>query len=1248
MKKLLILILTLIIAANISLAQTKKQKYNINQDTLLYTIGYAHLDSQWRWDYPRTINEFLKNTLEDNFERFEKYPDYVFNFTGSRRYKMMKEYYPDMYKRMADYIAQGRWHISGSSVDECDVNVPSSESVIRQVLYGNNYFRKEFGKESVDFMLPDCFGFQGHLPSVWAHAGLVGFSTQKLSWKSANGIPFNVGVWQGPDGNSVIAALNATSYTSRIEERLDKSEDWFKRISENGSKYGTYFDFRYYGVGDVGGAPREEDVKNAVNSLNHKDSQIKVLLSSSDQMFKDITPEIRQKLPRYSGDLLLIEHSAGSITSQAFMKRSNRKNEFLAKSAEQLADMADWLGSAKYPFEKLNNSWELVLGSQMHDILPGTSILKAYEYSWNDEFIAMNSLSEVLKNSVSAISRELNTEAKGKSILVYNPVAKNRVDVVTAEIEYEEEIPQAIAVIDKDGKEVPSQILSRSGNKIKVIFLASVPSVGLEVYDMRPAEAPFKQNSILSITNSSLENEYYKVKVNSSGDIANIWDKKNQRELLSAPARLEFLHEHPEQWPAWNMDWEDRVKSPIDYYGKDAKIRIIENGPVRISLEIIREAQNSILKQNISLSAGKAGKRIEIENVLDWQSKGVSLKAAFPLTVSNEFATYNYGTGTIQRSNNHERKYEVPSKEWIDLSDEYGNYGVSILEDCKFGSDKPDDSTIRLTLLFTPVANSYYEQSNQDWGIHDFKYGIYGHEGDWRQAKTHWQARFLNQPLTAFETAKHDGKLGKSISLLELNSAQIGLMAFKKMEKGSYCLLRVNELIGQNIDNIRASFSTKVVDAYEVNGQEKKIGPAQVKSGSLIFDMTKYAIRSFAVKLAEPSDKHAPPSVVPIDLPYNEDGFSHDGRKKDGIIDNNGRTMAAEQIRDSLTCEDIQFKIGDTSDGINNMVACNGQQIKLPQGKYNKIYILASALNDTKGVFKIDDQEIKLGIQKWTGYVGQHYNRIVHFRGIKISKLEKAYSKHDNIAWFSSHIHDDEGKNLAYQYSYIYKYEIDIPEGTKTLTLPENKEIIIFAVSLAQNNNDNIKPLQPLYDDFRNRKEVPLRQKSMSYTEGIKPIVNIESVRMRRGMYESDSDYADIKSQNNVFMTYYKDGKESKLHHVFDASAKKEEARWSADGEGRYLIDLQNNLDINQIYIFSDRFTNRGPRVFSIWACEENPLLQRRPGDNNWDLIGEFVGSRHGFRFTDKTNYRYLLFVTEGSWHGEDFFNEIDIFKKEN
>jgi alpha-mannosidase len=1055
----------------------QQEKYDLNKDRVLYTIGYAHLDTEWLWDYPATIDICLRNTMEENFYLLEKYPDYVFNFTGSRRYKMMKEYYPEMYKKVVQYVKQGRWHVSGSSVDEGEVNISSSESLVRQVLYGNNYFRNEFGKESVDYMLPDCFGFLANVPSIWNHCGLLGFSTQKLSWGSASGLPFNVGVWNGPDGKGIIAALNATNYVGKVVPRLDQDKEWDTRLSDDYKKYGFSFDYRYYGVGDQGGAPRENDVVNAVGSLKKSDSKFKVILTASDQMYKEVTPELRAKMPVYSGDLLLIEHSAGSMTSQSYMKRLNRKNEFLAQSAEQVAAAADWLGGSSYPFEKLNNAWELVLGSQFHDILPGTSIPIAYQYAWNDEFIAANGFAQVLKNSVGVVSSKLNTQTKGRAVVVYNPVAADREDVVCAEMEYSK-LPENITIFDQNGKEVPSQITSKKDNKVSVIFCTRLPSLGLAVFDVRESAAKSTSKSTLSVTNRSLENEFYSVKIADNGDILSMFDKKAKKEILAKPASLEFLQEQPKDWPAWNMDWKDRKKPAIGHMDEDAQISIAEQGPVRVAIEVKRKGMNSEIVQVYSLAAGETGKQLSVTNKVDWQSKEVSLKAAFPLTVANEMATYNLGVGTIQRNNNHEKKYEVPSKLWFDLTDKSGQYGVSIFEDCKYGSDKPSDNTIRLTLLYTPKANAFNGdmafQTTQDWGKHDFRYAIYGHTGDWRKGQSQTKAMFFNQPLQAFEVSKHEGSLGKSISLLKPGSTSIGVMAFKKMEAGDYYLVRVNELSGQDLKAQSLSFPGKVIDAYEVNGQEKKIGKAEFNGNKLNFDLSHYTIRSFAVKLEAPAKPISKPEQHMVELPFNADVFSFDHNRTDGNF--NRYSFPAELIPAEVVSEDIRFKIGSTADTQNNAVSCRNQEINLPQGNYTKLCVLASATADVKENLKVDGTSYPLNVQCGTGFIGQSYNRNLTPDKYGVTSIDNAFVKQDNIAWFASHRHVGyPTKNDSYQYSYIYKYGINIPQGAKTVTLPNNQKIKIFAITAVKENAGDLKVLQPLYDDFQTNTPIQLR-----------------------------------------------------------------------------------------------------------------------------------------------------------------------------
>src|SRR5271154_1024610 len=223
---------------------------DLSQGKTLYEVGYSHLDTQWRWTYPQVIREFLTNTVSENAPLIAKYPDYIFNWTGANRYRLIKEYHPDDYAQIRAWVAEGRWFPAGNSWEENDVNSPSPESEIRQVMFGHDFFKKEFGTESSEYMLPDCFGFPASLPSVLAHCGIRGFSTQKLTWGSAVGIPFNVGVWVGTDGRSVVAAFNPGAYNSKIEGDLSHDPDWINRIGADGRSSGVYADYRYYGTGD--------------------------------------------------------------------------------------------------------------------------------------------------------------------------------------------------------------------------------------------------------------------------------------------------------------------------------------------------------------------------------------------------------------------------------------------------------------------------------------------------------------------------------------------------------------------------------------------------------------------------------------------------------------------------------------------------------------------------------------------------------------------------------------------------------------------------------------------------------------------------------------------------------------------------------------------------------------------------------------------------------------------------------------
>jgi alpha-mannosidase len=1050
-------------------AVSAAERPDLAKQPTLYVVGYAHLDTQWRWEYPRTIGEFIPRTMRDNFALFEKYPHYIFNFSGANRYRMMKEYYPADYATVKRYVAAGRWFPAGSAMEEGDVNSPSAESIVRQILYGTHFFRREFGHTSAEYMLPDCFGFPASLPSILAHMGLRGFSTQKLTWHSANGIPFNVGVWEGPDGRGIIAAFNPGNYSGDLWYDVSRSEpppnarnfiDWPARVRRNGEVSGVYTDYHYYGTGDVGGAPRENSVK-LLESIVAGGGPLHVISSTAEEMFLDIKDT--KGLPRYRGDLELIEHSAGSLTSQAYHKRWNRKNELLADAAERASVAAMWLGGRTYPLARLNDAWTLVMGGQFHDNQAGTSTPKAYEFTWNDDVLAMNQFAAVLTSATEGVASSLDTSGEGVALVVYNPLDVAREDIVEATLP----AMKAVRVVGPDGRETPAQV---EGDR--VVFLARVPSVGYTVYHVRPAAAV--ATSTLKVTKSSLENARYRIHIDANGDVDRIVDKKLGKELLAAPMRLALQTERPHDWPAWNMDWTDQQKPPRAYVGGPPEIEVVESGPARVAVRITRETEGSRFAQTVRLAAGGAGNRVEIDNAIDWKTPAAALKATFPLTASNPMATYNWDVGTIARGNNDPKKYEVPSHQWLDLTDRGGAYGVTILSDCKVGSDKPDDNTLRLTLVYTPGlgegnGRSYSDQATQDWGHHRFVYGLASHVGDWRKEQTDWQALRLNQPLIAFQVPKHSGALGKRFSLLSIDGGRARVMALKKAEESDDVVVRLVEIDGKRADDVHLHFASPVVAARELDGQEMTIGGATTLHGDVVTSLGPYAIRTFAMQLAPPHAPQVKPKFRTVPLPADRKVASIDGAKSSPGFDDAGFALPAEMLPDDIAFAGIHFKVG------REALVPRGQTIALPSGR--RLYILAASANG--------DRQTNLGItiQQWNGYIGQWDNRTWTHKeeevppradappgapprrrvSLDYTGLTPGFIKRDPVAWFASHRHTADGANEPYAYSYLFAYSMQLPPGARSITLPDDDRLRIMAMTVSD-EGPPVRAAQPLYD----------------------------------------------------------------------------------------------------------------------------------------------------------------------------------------
>lgn len=1060
----------------------------------LFVVPYSHLDDFWRWSYPQTIRDFLRKTMDENFEAFEEYPNYVFNWSGASRYQMMREYYPERYEELKEWIAAGRWYPSGSSWVENDVNVPSTEAVVRQILMGTQYFENEFGKESREFMLPDCFGFPYSLPSVLNHCGIRGFSTQKLTWESANGIPFNVGRWIGPDGESVIAALNAGDYAKPHPTIYTTDKKTLERLEENKAKSGLPIDYFYMGGGDKNNADRGGVIQQVsletLKKIHETAGPVNVIAGKADLMFRAITDEQAAKFPTHNTDLLLIKHSTGVLSSQAYTKKLNRDAEILAVTSECAAVAAHLLNGAEYPYEALNNAWGLMLRNQFHDNLPGTSIPKAYEHAWNDGIIALNQFAGVYKDAIGTLAQSLNTDVPGVAVVVFNPLSIPRKDNVEALIPDEFANDESIAVFDASGKEVASQITIGFDGKRRILFQAELPSVGAAVYSFRQAKSKINDSELV-IRKDYLENNNFKVTIDANGDISSIIDKRIKKELLEKPIQLEFGENFPDMKPAWRIYWKDIKQPARSVAANPISIKIVEEGPVRVAIEVVRENEGTKITQIIRLSAGTDGSRVEVANLIDWKSRGALLKAAFHFTAEAPEATYNLDLGTIKRGNRNEKQYEVPNHAWIDLTDKSGDYGISILTGAKYGSDKADDNTLRLTLIHGPDTKdseqevlddgSMSEMRWQDWGRHQFSYALTGHKGDWREGKTHWEAMRFEQRPAVFSVPKHKGK-SSSFSLISIDNDQINIQAVKMAEDKSGVVVRLQELHGIACSGAKISAIKPILAAEELDGAERPLDiQLATKKGALSLDFTPYELKTILLKMTEAKEMTEPTQAIALE--YDTDVFSYNNNREDGYLDRNprseghrgsldgkGGTYPAEMIGDKVQIGNISFSIASREEGEYNALACLGQSIDIPEGT-KVLHILAAADVDSDVTFKSGEKEFPLSIGGWSGYMGSWDNR--EFEGFvaelsysmrnELKTIHPAFIRDQRIAWSASHRHLPAGDAL-YEYGYLFAYRIEIPEGASSITLPDSRFVRIIAMSVG--DEGNAKALQSPFEDL--------------------------------------------------------------------------------------------------------------------------------------------------------------------------------------
>lgn len=594
-----------------------------------------------------------------------------------------------------------------------------------------------------------------------------------------------------------------------------------------------------------------------------------------------------------------------------------------------------------------------------------------------------------------------------------------------------------------------AQILSREGDRARILFAADVKAAGYAVYDVRPASGVAK-SSALKASERTLENRIYRVELDANGDIRSIRDKRAGRELVAEGKafRMAVFEGNPSnRYPAWEIMKEtmDKPGRPID---GDVRISIAEQGPVRATLKVERSYGPSKFVQYVSLTDGGDDDRIDVRNTVDWSSRNVLLKAEFPCAVANAKAAYDLGLGFIERGNNTETAYEVPAQKWVDLTDADGSYGVTILNDCKYGWDKPADNTLRLTLLHTPSTEKRYaHQRTLDHGVHHYTYSIVGHTGA-RTEDALVAGEALNMPLVAFVAPKHAGHLGRTFSMLAASTPQIGVRALKAAEDGDGYIVRCYETTGNPVEGARITFPAAIVSAEECNGIEERIGDAAFEGRSLVVSAGKFAPKTYRVRLAEPAVRSTLAiDNAPVKLDYDITAYTTDEFFTYYTIDKALGSFAAELIPATVECDGVTFAMGEAN--TDDAVLCNGQTVALPADRtYTKLYVLASAVEEPRTAeFRVGDRTYEAEVPLWKGFYGQW-----GWYGNSEGFMQRA-----KIGYLGTHRHQTDLGNVPYGFSYMYLLTFDIPEGATTVTLPKDKKVLVYAMTASNNPIDDVK-----------------------------------------------------------------------------------------------------------------------------------------------------------------------------------------------
>ncbi len=827
------------------LSRTLDAEYKTTIPGLVHLVSQSHIDVVWLWRLHETKKKCAR-TFSTALRLMDEYPEFNFSQSQAYLYQLTKEHYPDIFKEIKQRIAEGRWQAIGSMWVEPDCNIPNGESLVRQVLHGKRFFKNELGVESDILWLPDTFGYSWALPQIMKRSGIKYFFTTKLTWNDTNPFVYNTFWWRGIDGSKVLAHIPAVGLEGTVTPK-DLKKSWESYHEKEKSPH----TIQTFGYGDGGGGPTPEQLET-VRVVKTIVGLPPSSLSTTSQFFKT-TEEQAKEFEIWSDELYLEKHR-GTFTTHGWVKRENRQSEGILYATELLAVLGMLLGdrapSRKYPQQQIEQAWKTLLLNQFHDIVPGTSIAESYEDVRKDFATLRATCQTVQSQALSGLiaKEKIKKSEKVFRFSVFNPLGWERNEYIVLDLKSAE---KSFVVTDGAGSQVVHQILARRKGTVEVLcYLEKIPALSFAHLVVAPSSAKPAAPMLWKITNRLMETPRYRIRFDSRGGISSLHDKTLRRDLVAKGARLNQFQAYkdtPKQWEAWDIE-ADYANKPVDLF-KFERFRIVEEGPLRATVRLdLRSDNGSRLSQAIRLYHKSS--RIDFETSVIWKEKQTLLKAAFPLNVKTRTASYEIQFGALQRTtkptdSRQKAKFEVPAQQWADLSEQ--KFGVSLLNDCKYGYDA-SDTTLRLTLLRSP----HYPHAVEPWrlnddrltdqGEHYFTYALYPHSRDWRAGESIQRARELNQPLLVAR-----GTASSIPTLLSVSSPGIVIDSIKKAEDSDNVIIRLHEAHGQSLKTT-LTFGIRADAVTECDLMEQEVAALKIAKSKLSLKFSPFEIKTLKVK----------------------------------------------------------------------------------------------------------------------------------------------------------------------------------------------------------------------------------------------------------------------------------------------------------------------------------------------------------------------------------------------------------------